>query len=77
MIGLAPLRRLFEDRPGWWLLMPLLLVLAALISFYLTFPSRTLQSRLQLELEQNLGVQARLSTAQLLFPPLWPAASST
>jgi type II secretion system protein N len=69
MIGLAPLRRLIGDRLGWWLLMPLLLICAALISFYLTFPSRTLQTRLQLELAANLGVQSSVSPPQLLFPP--------
>lgn len=69
MIGIAPLRRLIGDRLGWWLLMPLLLICAALISFYLAFPSRTLQTRLQLELAQNLGLQSSLSPPQLLFPP--------
>ena len=69
MIGTASLRRLFGDRLGWWLLTPLLLAIAALISFYSAFPSRTLQARLQLELAQSYGLQAQLSPPQLLFPP--------
>lgn len=69
MIGLAQLKRLIGERLGWWLLMPLLLIFAALVSFYLAFPSRTLQSRLQLELAENLGLQSSLSPPRLLFPP--------
>jgi len=69
MIGIASLRRLIGERLGWWLLMPLLLICAALSSFYLAFPSRTLQTRLQLELARNLGVQSSLSPPQLQFPP--------
>ncbi|MEZ4485472.1 MAG: type II secretion system protein GspN [Syntrophotaleaceae bacterium] len=69
MIGLAPLRRLIGGRLGWWLLMPPLLICAALVSFYLAFPSRTLQTRLQLELAENLGLQSSMSPPQLRFPP--------
>lgn len=69
MIGTISLRRLLSDRLGWWLLTPLLLLVAALISFYLAFPSRTLQARLELELAQSYGLQAQLSPPKLLFPP--------
>lgn len=69
MIGIAPLRRLADVRFGWWLLTPLLLLVAALVGYYLAFPGRTLQSRLSLELAKNFGLQSRLSPPQLLFPP--------
>ncbi len=69
MIGTISLRRLLNDRLGWWLLAPLLLLVAALISFYLAFPSRTLQARLELELARNYDLQAQLSPPKLLFPP--------
>ena len=69
MISIECLRRLTGDRLGWWLLMPLLLLVAALVGFYLAFPSGTLQSRLQLELAKNLGLESSLSPPQLLFPP--------
>ena len=68
MIGTASLRRLFDHRLGWWLLAFLLLSLAALLSFYWAFPSRTLKARLELELAQNYGLQAQLSPPKLLFP---------
>ncbi len=69
MIGTASLRRLFGDHLAWWLLAPLLLLFAALISFYWAFPSRTLKARLQMELVQRYGLQAQLSPPRLLFPP--------
>ncbi len=69
MISTFSLRRLFGERLAWWLLAPLLLLIAALTSFYLAFPSRTLQARLQLELAQNYGLQIQLSPPKLLFPP--------
>ncbi len=69
MIGTAPLRRLFRHRLSWWLLTLLLLLLAALLSFYVAFPRRTLQARLEMELARTGGMEARLSPPQLLFPP--------
>lgn len=69
MIGTTSLRHLFDHRFGWLLLAPLLLIIAALISFYWAFPSRTLKARLELELAQNYGLQAQLSPPKLLFPP--------
>jgi type II secretion system protein N len=69
MIGTASLRRLFGDHLVWWLLAPLLLLIAALISFYWAFPSRTVKARLQMELAQSYGLQAQLSPPKLLFPP--------
>lgn len=69
MIGITSLRRLFDQRLGWWLLAPALLIIAALISFYWAFPSRTLKARLELELAQSYGLQAQLSPPKLLFPP--------
>lgn len=69
MIGTTSLRRLFDHRFGWLLLAPLLLIIAALISFYWAFPSRTLKARLELELARNYGLQAQLSPPKLLFPP--------
>lgn len=69
MIDTTSLRRLFKHRLGWWLLVPLLLIIAALIAFYSAFPSRTLKARLELELAQNYGLQAQLSPPKLLFPP--------
>lgn len=69
MIGTTSLRRLIGDRFGWWLLAPLLLIIAALFSFYLAFPSRTLKARLEMEFAQNYGLQAQLSPPKLLFPP--------
>lgn len=68
MIGTASLRRLFDHRLSWWLLAFLLLSAAALVSFYWAFPSRTLKARLELELAQNYGLQAKLSPPKLLFP---------
>jgi type II secretion system protein N len=68
MIGPAFLRRLFGKHLAWWLFAPLLLLIAALISFYWAFPSRTLKARLQMELAQNYGLQAQLSPPKLLFP---------
>lgn len=69
MIGSAPLRRLFRHRLSWWLLTPLLLLLAALLSYYVAFPRSTLQARLEMELGRAGGMEARLSPPQLLFPP--------
>lgn len=69
MIDLTSVRRLFDHRLGWWLLALLLFIVAALISFYWAFPSRTLKARLELELAQNYGLQAQISPPKLLFPP--------
>lgn len=69
MIGTVSLRRLFGEHLVWWLLAPLLLLIAALISFYWAFPSRTLKARLQMELAQSYELQAQISPPTLLFPP--------
>ncbi len=68
MISTASLRRLFGAHLIWWLIAPLLLLIAALMSFYWAFPSHTLKARLQIELTQSFGLQAQLSPPRLLFP---------